>query len=358
MLLTLLISLLFSFNAYSQLTWTNNGTGTYVESGTSIERTDTLGGTYQSFHANELETDTSNVFLEFEMTSVGAGSAQVLIGLDVVPYSTGSGAGSFTAIEHRLYFLANNTFLIQSNGGGPTQGATAYSDGDVFKMIVSGTTISYYRNDVLIISGLMTAFTTDVRLSGTGINEFNITNINYSASPSGPIPPPVNETGRLKDSDFQSETQLTGAGATAADLLNDTKIYITSVSKTLDDAINDGDVGSTNDATITPLAGVNKARMCSFRGSGGASASNETGDCLDTVVDNSTGNYTYNFNGGYWGLFPNCTCTVVNSTTSGATVRNCQIINTSTTSLQVLTKDDNGNLVDYAQSIICHGVAP
>ena len=51
--------------------------------------------------------------------------------------------------------------------------------------------------------------------------------------------------GRLMDADHASESELVSAGATKAQLLNDTKIYISAegLNKTLDDAIIDGDIG-------------------------------------------------------------------------------------------------------------------
>lgn len=49
----------------------------------------------------------------------------------------------------------------------------------------------------------------------------------------------------LQNEDFKTEAQITGAGGTASQLLNDTKIYVTAnaINKTLDDAIIDGDIG-------------------------------------------------------------------------------------------------------------------
>lgn len=49
----------------------------------------------------------------------------------------------------------------------------------------------------------------------------------------------------LQNEDFKSESDLTGAGGTKSQLLNDTKIYVSanSINKTLDDAIVDGDLG-------------------------------------------------------------------------------------------------------------------
>lgn len=49
----------------------------------------------------------------------------------------------------------------------------------------------------------------------------------------------------LQNEDFKTEAQITGAGGTASQLLNDTKIWVSanSINKTLDDAIVDGDLG-------------------------------------------------------------------------------------------------------------------
>ncbi len=50
--------------------------------------------------------------------------------------------------------------------------------------------------------------------------------------------------GKLQDADFKTEADLVGAGADASFLLNTTKIYDPNLMKTLDDAINDGDIGT------------------------------------------------------------------------------------------------------------------
>jgi len=52
--------------------------------------------------------------------------------------------------------------------------------------------------------------------------------------------------GKIQKQDVKTEGELTGAGATVADLINDTQIYVSanSLNKTLDDAIIDGDIGS------------------------------------------------------------------------------------------------------------------
>lgn len=52
--------------------------------------------------------------------------------------------------------------------------------------------------------------------------------------------------GKLQNEDFKTEAEITGAGGSASQLLNDTKIYVTALSlnKTLDDAITAGDFAS------------------------------------------------------------------------------------------------------------------
>lgn len=57
--------------------------------------------------------------------------------------------------------------------------------------------------------------------------------------------------GLLQNEDFKTEAELVTAGGTKAQLLNDTKVYITSgsINKTLDDAITDGDIGGGGDVT-------------------------------------------------------------------------------------------------------------
>lgn len=52
--------------------------------------------------------------------------------------------------------------------------------------------------------------------------------------------------GKLQGADHKTEAELISGGGTAADLLPDTKIYVSalSINKTLDDAITDGDIGS------------------------------------------------------------------------------------------------------------------
>ena len=51
--------------------------------------------------------------------------------------------------------------------------------------------------------------------------------------------------GKLQNADFKTLSELTGAGGSASELLNDTKIYVTanSLNKQLSQAISDGDIG-------------------------------------------------------------------------------------------------------------------
>jgi hypothetical protein len=58
---------------------------------------------------------------------------------------------------------------------------------------------------------------------------------------------------KLQGADFKSESDLIAQGGSAADLLRDTKIYVSalSINKTLDDAITDGDLNSVPNGSIT-----------------------------------------------------------------------------------------------------------
>lgn len=55
--------------------------------------------------------------------------------------------------------------------------------------------------------------------------------------------------GTIQNEDVKSEAELISAGGAKAQLINDTKIYVTSgtINKTLDDAIADGDISGTTD---------------------------------------------------------------------------------------------------------------
>lgn len=63
--------------------------------------------------------------------------------------------------------------------------------------------------------------------------------------------------GKLQNEDFKTEAELTGAGGTASQLLNDSKIWLTGLSKTLDDAITAGDLSS--GGGLTPTASKTSA---------------------------------------------------------------------------------------------------
>ena len=62
--------------------------------------------------------------------------------------------------------------------------------------------------------------------------------------------------GRLQNEDHKSEAELTGAGGSASQLLNDTKIYVTAtgINKTLEQAIVDGDIGGGGGASYAFLS--------------------------------------------------------------------------------------------------------
>jgi hypothetical protein len=63
----------------------------------------------------------------------------------------------------------------------------------------------------------------------------------------------------IQNEDVKSESELISAGGTKAQLINDTKIYVTSVAKTLEEAIADGDIAggievSTQILTASPMS--------------------------------------------------------------------------------------------------------
>lgn len=64
--------------------------------------------------------------------------------------------------------------------------------------------------------------------------------------------------GRIQNQDLKTAAELIAAGASAADLPNDSKIYVTanSINKTLLDAIEDGDIGSGVNFGRTTFAGI------------------------------------------------------------------------------------------------------
>ena len=127
--------------------------------------------------------------------------------------------------------------------------------------------------------------------------------------------------GRLQDADHKTLAELTGAGGAVSQLLNDTKIYITSLAKQFSQAIADGDFAGgalfvnspqtiSGGGTISITAGKNR-QLCRVKGgSGGTTASSSTPiangsidgqevvieglDNTDTLVIGDSGNVSLN----------------------------------------------------------------
>lgn len=98
-------------------------------------------------------------------------------------------------------------------------------------------------------------------------------------------------SGKIQNEDIKSSSELVAAGGTAAQLPNDTKIYVTanSINKTLSQAIIDGDIGGggayivydstaqdiTGSGTIT-VSGTDKRQLRQIQGSGGSPVTTST----------------------------------------------------------------------------------
>lgn len=92
---------------------------------------------------------------------------------------------------------------------------------------------------------------------------------------------------KLQNEDFKSEAQITGAGGTASQLLNDTKIYVTAdgINKTLDDAIADGDIGGGGSSVLTTY--IKDLKSAGTAGGGFTSGSWQTRDLNTQTADTS-----------------------------------------------------------------------
>lgn len=103
--------------------------------------------------------------------------------------------------------------------------------------------------------------------------------------------------GKIQDQDLKSVAELVAAGATAASLPNDTKVYVTanSINKTLNQAITDGDIGSSGlnyvampASTGTSITGwatyADAAGTAPVDGTGGSPASTFTTSTDSSIV--------------------------------------------------------------------------
>lgn len=90
--------------------------------------------------------------------------------------------------------------------------------------------------------------------------------------------------GKLQNEDFKTEAELTGAGGAASQLLNDSKIWLTGLSKTLDDAITAGDLSGSSAALTTFIKDV---KATSTDGGTATSGSWQTRDLNTQTADTS-----------------------------------------------------------------------
>jgi len=92
--------------------------------------------------------------------------------------------------------------------------------------------------------------------------------------------------GKLQNEDHKTEAELVTAGGTKAQLLNDTKIYVTanSINKTLDDAIADGDIG--NGLSFLNVAIIEDVQASGVNG--GSSTSTVQTRVLNTLTQTSS----------------------------------------------------------------------
>lgn len=242
----ILFALLFSLEAFSQVTWDLQPPGKVSADPNNVLTKTAVAG-WDNYNITNEEATTEDFVITWEITDISNNRMYFGFNEDQ-PFPTTSQLG----IDFSVYLTLTAYTGPYYNGvatGTSVQGFDSPQVGDTFKFEVVSGVVSLYQNDIL----------RHVFTQNTGVDnaypQVNIYDQNASiklieftpflgggGGPTLPTPPPANETGRLKDSDFQSEAQLLGAGATIADLLNDTKIYVTSVAKTLDDAIADGDV--------------------------------------------------------------------------------------------------------------------
>lgn len=100
--------------------------------------------------------------------------------------------------------------------------------------------------------------------------------------------------GKLQNEDFKTESELTSAGGSASQLLNDTKIWVTgnSINKTLDDAIVDGDIGGGSGGggslDIFKQQNLEDLDATSYDDSGNNATFNNGGTLDGTLADETT----------------------------------------------------------------------
>lgn len=105
--------------------------------------------------------------------------------------------------------------------------------------------------------------------------------------------------------------------------------------------------------------GITKGVVYSFNTSASGSVSNEKGDIVNNNCLLATSTFTCTFNAVFSDT-PNCSCDVLD-TSNTAAIRQCQILSTSSSQIQILTTSQSGGTTlfnAYGASIVCHGVSP
>lgn len=104
--------------------------------------------------------------------------------------------------------------------------------------------------------------------------------------------------GKLQNEDHKTLAELTGAGGSASQLLNDTKIYVTAtgINKQLSQAIIDGDIGGGDVASVNGQTGVVvlDSGDIAYSGTNSNIAATTAQDAIDEVVDRASLNYIKN----------------------------------------------------------------
>lgn len=108
------------------------------------------------------------------------------------------------------------------------------------------------------------------------------------------------------------------------------------------------------DAVTSPSEGSG-VKMCSWYGDQTATVTQEVGNCIDSTVDNGTGDYSFNFISGYWTSAPNCQVVGVFGSGPAGQEENRWIKTQSTSLLRIASTIDGNSAADRDSSIVCHG---
>ena len=116
------------------------------------------------------------------------------------------------------------------------------------------------------------------------------------------------------------------------------------------------DLTNSLDEKIFSPAPTGIAKQCSWFGNtGNTTIAAEVGDCIDNVVNGTTGLTTTNFNAGYWTTVPVCVCDIRAETFADA---NCIAFSDAGGSTARIRTNVGGAGSNEAYQIICHGYGP